>query len=192
MNMSFLDIFVIFVLIVIGVMYYRNHHSEVDYVLSKVDNRKYLVLRLPDKQDAADTLAKLVKDMQSLIKYLKQKYPEKKIVQRLVDNFNPDNISEGDVDTGYTSYTINKGKMVLCIRQKDGTKTLIKDMNLLRYVVIHELGHLASKSIGHTKEFWSTFKFILQEAVQMGLYTKVNYSNNPQPYCGITVSSSVI
>jgi predicted metal-dependent hydrolase len=59
-------------------------------------------------------------------------------------------------------------------------------------VVIHELGHIASKSIGHTKEFWSTFKFILKEAVEMGLYKNVNYANNPQPYCGITVSSSVI
>jgi hypothetical protein len=190
--MPFLDIFVVIVLIVIGVMYYRNQYSEVEYVQSNVDDRKYLVLRLPDKQDAADTLATLCRDMQKLIEYLAQKYPDKKIVKRLVKNFNPDNVSEGDVDTGYTSYTINKGKMVLCIRQKDGTKTLIKDMNLLRYVIIHELGHIASKSIGHTKEFWATFKFILKDAVEMGLYNKVNYANNPQPYCGITVSSSVI
>ena len=189
---SFLDAFIILILVITGIVYYRNHFTEVEYVLSKVDNRKYLVLRLPDKQEAADTLASLAKDMQKLIKYMEEKYPDKKIVKRMVKNFNPDNISEGDVESGYTSYTINKGKMVLCIRQKDKTKTLIKDMNLLRYVVIHELGHIASKSIGHTKEFWSTFKFILKEAVEMGLYKKVNYANNPQPYCGITVSSSVI
>lgn len=190
--MQFLDIFIVLVLIVIGVMYYKNHYSEVEYVQSKVDNRKYLVLKLPDRQEAADTLARLAQDMQKLIDYLAEKYPDKKIVKRLVNNFSPDNISEGDVDTGYTSYTINKGKMVLCIRQKDKQKTLIKDMNLLRYVVIHELGHIASKSIGHTKEFWATFKSILKDAVDMGLYQKVNYANNPQPYCGITVSSSVI
>ena len=190
--MSFLDIFIIFILIVIGVIYYRNQLSEVEYVKSKVDNRSYLVLKLPDKQKAADTLALLVKDMQQLIEHLYEKYPEKEIAKRLKENFDPDNISEGDVESGYTSYTINKGKMVLCIRQKDDRKTLIKDRNLLRYVVIHELGHIASKSIGHTKEFWSTFKFILKEAVEIKLYTKTDYAENPQPYCGITVSSSVI
>lgn len=190
--MSFLDVFILLVLIVIGIMYYKNQYGEVDYVLSKVDGRKYLVLKLSDKQDAADTLARLAKDMQELIAYLENKYPDKKIVKRLVRNFSPDNISEGDVDSGYTSYTINKGKMVLCIRQKNKDKTLIKDMNLLRYVIIHELGHIASKSIGHNKEFWDTFKFILKDAVEMGLYKKVNYATHPQPYCGITVSSSVI
>jgi predicted metal-dependent hydrolase len=190
--MTFLDTFVLFILIVMAIMYYRNQYSEVEYVQSKEDNRKYLVLKLHDKQEAADTIAKLVKDAQKLVDYLEEKYPEKKLVKRLVDNFNPDNISEGDVDTGYTSYTINKGKMVLCIRQKNKKKTLIKDMNLLRYVIIHELGHIASKSIGHTKEFWDTFKFILKEAMDAGIYTKVDYAKNPQPYCGIVVSSSVV
>lgn len=191
--MSFLEIFVLFVLVVIAIIYVKQHYSEVEYVTSKVDGRKYLVLSLPDKQDAADTLANLNKDMLKLIEHLTEKHPDNAAVKRLAKNYDPNNVSEGSPYSGYTSYTVNKGqKLVLCIRQKNKTKELIKDRNLLRYVVFHEAGHYASKSIGHNKEFWKNFKFIIQEAVEAGLYKKVDYKDNPQPYCGITVSSSII
>jgi hypothetical protein len=191
--MSFLDWFVLFVLIVIVVLYLKKHYTEVDYVKSSIDGRTYLVQRLPDRKEAADTLAILNRDIQKLVKHLMAKYPHKEEVRRLYENYNPDNVSEGSPFSGYTSYTINKGqKLILCIRQKDKSQTLIRDMNLLRYVVFHEAGHYASKGIGHTSEFWTNFKFILQEAVEIGLYKKTDYANNPQPYCGIKVSSSVI
>lgn len=191
--MSFFDIFVLFVLVCIALIYVKQHYSEVEYVVSQVDGKKYLVLSLPDKQEAADTLARLNKDMLDLIEYLTKNYPNNAIVKRLKKNYDPDNVSEGSPYSGYTSYTVNKGqKLVLCIRQKDKTKRLIKDRNLLRYVLFHEAGHYASKGIGHNKEFWRNFKFIISKAVEAGLYTKVNYKMNPQPYCGITVSSSVI
>jgi uncharacterized short protein YbdD (DUF466 family) len=190
--MSFLDFFVLFVLIVIAIVYFKNILSEVEYVESDVDGKKYLVLKLSDKQQAANTIAHLIKDMKKLISHLKEKHPDNPSVKRLVKNFNDNEISEGSPTSGYTSYTINKGKMILCIRQKDKNKTLITDRNLLRYVVFHELGHIASKSVGHNEEFWKTFKFILNEAVVIGLYDKVDYASNPQPYCGIKVTSSVI
>jgi hypothetical protein len=191
--MSFFDVFVIFILIVLALIYIKKHYAEVEYVESKIDNRKYLVLSLPDKQDAADTLALLNQDMLRLIDHLISKYPNKPAIKRLKKNYDPENISEGSPYSGYTSYTVNKGqKLVLCIRQKNKTKKLIKNRNLLRYVIFHEAGHYASKTIGHNTEFWKNFKFIIKEAVDIGLYNKVNYKNNPQPYCGITVSSSII
>lgn len=191
--MSFFDVFVLFILIVLGLIYIKKHYAEVEYVVSKIDNKKYLVLSLPDKQEAADTLALLNQDMLQLIKHLITKYPDNPAIKRLKKNYDPNNISEGSPYSGYTSYTVNKGqKLVLCIRQKNKTKKLIKDRNLLRYVIFHEAGHYASKTVGHNKEFWKNFKFIIKEAVDIGLYTKVNYKNNPQSYCGITVSSSII
>jgi predicted metal-dependent hydrolase len=191
--MSFFDVFVILILLAIGLIYIKKNYAEVEYVVSKIDNKKYLVLTLPDKQEAADTLALLNKDMLDLIDYLTKKHPDDPVVQRLKKNYDSNNISEGSPYSGYTSYTVNKGqKLVLCIRQKNKSKQLIKDRNLLRYVVFHEAGHYASKTVGHNKEFWTNFKFIIKEAVEAGLYTKTNYKENPQPYCGITVSSSII
>jgi predicted metal-dependent hydrolase len=190
--MSFLDIFVLFVLLVIAFIYIRNHFREVEYITSSIDDKRYLVLKLHDKQAAADTLARLVKVMIKLIKHLKKKHPKDPRVKRLYRNFNPNNVSEGSPDSGYTSYTINKNKLVLCIRQKNKKMTLIKDFNLLKYVLIHEAAHYASKTVGHNEEFWQTFEFILKEAVDIGLYKVVDYKKFPQPFCGITVSSSIL
>jgi hypothetical protein len=58
------------------------------------------------------------------------------------------------------------------------------------FVTIHELAHIMTLSIGHTKEFWSNFKFLLKASVKVGIYDNVDYSKTPQPYCGIEVNDS--
>ena len=37
---------------------------------------------------------------------------------------------------------------------------------------------------------WSNFKFILKVSVKLNIYNKVDYSKDPQPYCGIKVTDS--
>ena len=190
--LSFLDIFIIVVIIIILVFYIKSHYAEVAYVKSNVDGRKYLVRRLHDRQEAADRIASINKDLQTLVKHLGAKYPDKPEVKMLFRNFNPNNVSEGSAQSGYTSYSVNKGeRIILCIRQKDNKDTFA-DRNVVMYVAIHELAHLATKSIGHDKDFWDNFKFMLQEAIDIGIYTRVDYSVKPAPYCGITVTSSIL
>jgi hypothetical protein len=60
------------------------------------------------------------------------------------------------------------------------------------YPALHELGHIMTSEIGHTKMFWDNFKFILKEAIEIGIYKKIDFQENPTPYCGITIKSSVI
>ena len=64
------------------------------------------------------------------------------------------------------------------------------DENTLTFVALHELSHIASKSIGHTEEFWSNFKFILHEAEEIGIYKVVDYSKNNVQYCGMKITSN--
>jgi hypothetical protein len=190
--LSFLDIFIIFIVIIILFFYLKTYYAEVTYVVSKVDNRKYLVRKLPDRQEAADRLASINLDLQKLVKHLSAKYPNKNEVKRLYKNFNPNNISEGSAQSGYTSYSVNKGeRIILCIRQKDNKDSFV-DRNVVMYVAVHELAHLATESVGHDKTFWNNFRFLLQEAVDIGIYTKVDYAAHPAPYCGIKVTSSII
>jgi hypothetical protein len=190
-QLSFLEWFVIIIMAVIVIFYIKKHYGEVEFVTSKVDERKYLVRKLNDKQQAADLLADISRDCQKLIAHLEKKFPSNPDVQRLVQNFDPNNISEGSSDSGYTSYSINKGeKIILCIRQKR-TNELV-DKNVLMYVTIHELAHLMTAEIGHTDTFWNNFKFILSEAVTIGLYKKQDYAKEPVKYCGIKITSSVI
>jgi hypothetical protein len=187
-----MDLFVIILVFVLIVLYVKNHMSEVTYVKAKNDDQTFLVRRLPDKQQAADLLADITNDLTKFVNQLTAKYPANENIKRLYRNFNPKNVSEGSVNSGYTSYSVNKGeKMVLCIRQKDEKNSFV-DKNVILYVAIHELAHLATKSVGHDDSFWTNFKFILGEAVEMGIYKKVDFSKAPASYCGINITSSVI
>lgn len=189
---SFMDFFIVFIIIIILFLYVKNYYAEVTYVKSNVDGRTYLVRKLHDRQQAADLLASVNIDLQKLVKHLVAKYPSNKEIKRLFENFNPSNISEGSAQSGYTSYSVNKGeRIILCIRQKNAEDSFV-DKNVIMYVAVHELAHLATESIGHDQRFWDNFKFILQEAVLIGLYKKIDFVSNPQPYCGLKISNSVI
>jgi hypothetical protein len=190
--LNFLDYFVLFIGVILLFLYIRSYYGEVEFVKSKIDEQFYLVRKLPDRQEAAELLSTLADDLDALVKHMYAKYPDNQDVKRLYHNFNKNNISEGSPDSNYTSYSVNKGeKIVLCIRQKDEEHTFV-EKNVLLYVSIHELGHLMTEEVGHTTTFWENFKFLLREAVEMGIYKKVDYSKQPADFCGIKVSSSVI
>lgn len=188
------DSFVAIVLLVFTAFYVKQQNSEVETVTSSFDNRQYIVRSLPNKEKAANLLAQMNKRLQILVKHMSEEDTEanEEDVIRLVDNFDPDSISEGTEKSNYTSYSINKGeKIVFCVRSKEENLKLI-DINTLMYVAIHELGHLMTKEIGHPPEFWDNFKILLKESIKIGLYTKVDYSKAPVKYCGMEIKSSIV
>lgn len=68
---------------------------------------------------------------------------------------------------GDKSYTINKEKVYLCLKDKDGN---YYSKNTLYYVFLHELAHVLNPSIGHTEEFQKTFESLLDKAIQLGIF----------------------
>ena len=171
-------------------MFVQNHYGEVEYVKSNIDDRYYLVRKLHDRQEAADYLADVNKTLQKLVRHMMAMYPNDPDVLQLYRNYNPEAISEGSPESGYTSYSVNKGeKIILCIRQTDNS---FVDKNVILYVAIHELGHIMTKDVGHTDRFWSNFRRLLKEAMGLGLYSKVNFNNKPEDYCGIKITTSVV
>jgi hypothetical protein len=192
--MRFVEIFIITIMAIIILMYIQNQYGEVEYVTSKIDNRRYLVRNLPDAKDAADLLALVNIDLVKLIRHMSAKYGGdkdfKESINFLVKNYNPNTISEGSPDTGYTSMTINKGeKLILCIRQNN--KQFV-EKNTIMYVAIHEIAHIMTfNETGHTPKFWDNFKLLLKEAVDIGIYNKTDYNNKPEDYCGIKITSSI-
>ena len=98
------------------------------------------------------------------------------------------NMSENNNTLYTTSYTVNKGhELVFCLRHKDQEESLVK-LNTLMFVALHEFAHVCSKSRDHTPEFWSNFKFIIQEAIKLGIWSYENYESTPVPYCGIMIT----
>ena len=188
--LSFTEFFVLFIMTVILIMYIQNHYGEVEYIKSNTDGRMYLVQKLPDKQEAAEYLAIVNASLQRLVRHTMAKFPSNPDSQRLFKNFNPDSISEGSIESGYTSYSVNKGeKIILCIRQKDRS---FVEKNIIYYVAIHEIAHLMTAEVGHTDTFWQNFKFLLKEAIELGIYTKIDFAAQPKDYCGIKITNSII
>jgi len=171
-------------------LFFYFFHRNLVYTPSTLDHRSYLVRNLPDKTEAANLLAKIRAKMIELIHFLKDKYPLKKSIALLEHRFQPDQIRESEEYSQYTSYSINKGEQIIfCLRSKDGNNTLISE-NTLFFVALHELGHIMTVSVGHTKEFWDNFRFLLAHAIHLTLYIPENFKDHPVPYCGTHITDS--
>lgn len=69
---------------------------------------------------------------------------------------------------GEKSYTINKDKIYLCLKKKNGE---YYPMNMLVYVLLHEMSHwLNHKDKGHTEEFHRIFDDLLIKATETGAF----------------------
>jgi hypothetical protein len=166
--------------------------GEVEYVRSMVDGRQYLVQSRPDKQQAANLLAKIRANLELLVDHLAKITSEDQRTKRILKRFNPENISEGADNAKYTSYSVNKGeKVVFCLRSRDQNKQLV-DINTMMFVALHEMAHICTESVGHTPEFWDNFRWLLEESMDIGIYRDGDYKNNPVEYCGIKITNSPI
>jgi hypothetical protein len=155
----------------------------------KINGKVVRVQNLPDKHEAARLLLKIRQNLERLVETCKECHePEYK---RLVDRFNPDRFEENDLTADSTSYSENKGeKIVVCLRDKTQRPYPLVDENTIMFVMIHECAHLMTESTGHTPEFWTNFRKLLQDSIKLGLYIPTNYAKCPVEYCGMTISDS--
>jgi hypothetical protein len=191
MEYKFTQLFIPLILLLIILLFVKNQKSEVVSVRSTVDHVAYIVQNKKDKQQAADLLAQLRAKLLEFVAGLQSSsVKDDDRVKRLISKFQADHISEGDTNTNYTTYTLNKGeKIVFCLRTRDKNDNL-HDLNMMLFVAIHEMGHICTLSTGHTEEFQKNFKFLLEEAVKLKIYQPVNYRENPTTYCGIAVTDT--
>lgn len=182
--------FVIIILLIICMYKYLDNLDTFDLkcVVSGVDGNKYCVRERKKLDSAADLLAKTTQKCKKLVEYVGQKYGNQENVKRLVDGFNPKQIMETLPTSSYTAYSENKGeKIAFCLNVKKEDNNVLIDENTLMFVAIHELSHVATKSIGHKSEFWENFKFLLEKAKEAGIHDPVDYKNKPQEYCGMKI-----
>ena len=179
-----------FVSIICLKMYYESDTFNLKCIVSGVDGNKYCVRETAKLQLVADLLARITTKMKKVVAHLDKKYPERENVRRLVKNFKPEKISETLPTSKYTAYSENKGqKIAFCTTTTKKGSELI-DENTLMFVALHELSHVMTVSIGHKKEFWNNFKFLIEEAGQLGIYKPEDYKKTPKEYCGMTISDS--
>lgn len=182
-----------FTILILSILfYYFNRHNGI-YIKSNIDNNYYYVSNLENKQEIADMLAQIKLNIKYLLEYLKQNQNEeyKEYVKNLEDNIDKVDILENIDEYNYTSYSVNKGEeLVLCVKNQK-TKQLY-NINLIMYVVLHEISHIMCPEYGHGKLFQKIFGYVTQEAINCGIYHNIDFNNNPQEYCGLTIHSNIL
>ena len=175
----------------VAVAWYLNSDAfNLKCVVSRKDGKTYCVRDTAKLKESADLLAEVTMKMKDMVAYMKETYPKDERVVRLVKNFNPKRVVETLPNSEYTAYSENKGqKLAFCLREKKDKMKLI-DLNTLTFVALHELTHLMTTSVGHLPEFWDTFKFMLENAAEIGVYDPVDYNKKPQEYCGMRITDN--
>jgi hypothetical protein len=174
----------------LAAMAFKQGSHDMALVVSTVDGQRYLVRNLPDKQDAADRLARTRAKLMRLMRDLQQSDPEKPFVKQMVRNFDadPSRFSESAPDASYTSYSVNKGeKVYMCLRQRNEREELV-DENVITFVGLHELAHIGTADVGHTPNFWNNFGWLLKRAEEIQIYQYQDFSAHPVEYCGIRIT----
>lgn len=176
-------VYPIVISLVILIIIYHLTKPKGIMVRSSLDGKYYTVKDDGNSQQSADTLAEINRRITLMINNLKNKPG----YNRNLDRYSSikQNIFEYD-----TAYTLNKKDTVFCLTVP-GTDEII-DTNTLMYVAIHELAHIASDGVGHGEEFNDNFKFLLREAIDVGVYSFVEYSSSPIDYCGVNISRNVL
>ena len=181
--------------------YYDKKTGNMTYIKSTKDGQDYLVENTTRKQEFADILGEVNNRFKKLIHCMRDSCKSKAdckdysdIVERLASKY--DNLDlQQSIDPRYTSYTLNKKSIKLCLTMRDENDKLV-DINTLMFCVLHEISHLGctkqtkKKCVHHNEDFWDVFKFILEQATECGIYKSVNYKVNPAKYCKITITSN--
>ena len=183
-------VLIVFTVLIIIKLYQESDVFQLKCIVSTKDGNKYCVRDKENLEKSADMLADMTIKLRKLVKHMAQKYPDEERVKRLVKGFNPKKIMETLPTSEYTAYSENKGeKLAFCLTKKKNEGNMIEP-NTLTFVSIHEVAHIMTKSVGHDKEFWDNFKFLLENAKEIGIYSPVDYSKNPTEYCGMDITDN--
>jgi predicted metal-dependent hydrolase len=182
---------ILFIVLYFSITYYNNRNHT--YVKAD-DGNEYRVQITADNKESANLLSDAITRVKTLLDHLKKSESQDIRTKTLLSRFNPDNITENDpqeMKSGVTSYTVNKGeKIVVCLRQRNNN---FVEINTLMYVIIHELAHICDlTSEQHDAKFWNNFEWLLEHAVNIGIYNYVDYSKDQEPYCGMNITSNVL
>jgi WLM domain len=178
------------ILVVCLKIYRESDDFNLKCIISTKDGNKYCVRERERENEAADLLATVTGKCREFVDYMKTAEPNDPRVKKLVKNFNPKKISETLPTSELTAYSENKGEKIAFCLNKSKTGTTLIDINTLMFVALHELTHVLTISIGHKDEFWTNFKYVLQNAKSAGIYEPVDYKKEPQQYCGMTITDN--
>ena len=183
-------------IIIIIYLFTKINNPEGIYIKSDLNNKKYFVQYNDDKYEAAYILSIIDEKINDLKDYFVKnidKHNDQKIyIEQFCSRINKLTLHENSLESKYTSYTVNKGEEIaLCLRSKNNSYGNLHDINLITYVTLHELSHIACPELDHTELFKKIFTFFIEIASNIGIYKNINYQIDPKEYCGMIINENL-
>lgn len=193
-------ILILIIIVLLDKIYRNELFTSRKKICNNIDGRCYPIVDSFSKQThklASETLAYLNEFSIKILRNMREKYLwnnknpyRKRMIEKLLENYNPDSIIENNPTNDVnTSYVEDKGKVfAICLREKKTGQFFIHDYNILEFVLLHEMAHLSTDVIGHDDvEFWTNFKILIDEAIELKLHDPINYEKYPINYCSLEV-----
>tara|TARA_B100001564_G_C20544379_1_gene625902 strand:+ start:381 stop:1028 length:648 start_codon:yes stop_codon:yes gene_type:complete len=155
-------------------------------IKTKASNNKSYYTQKINAEIAVEKLVKIDDFLSKLNKLLVKEHQNHILIQKKLSK--PITIMELPEKSKHIAYTLNKNNLHICLRNKNGT--FETQFNRVYFVVMHELAHIITKSIGHTEEYWNNYKLILKTAIDNNLYEYKNYYEEPIEFCGKKITST--
>jgi hypothetical protein len=182
-----------YVLVFCFVLYlYQQYNDNSKYTKVGDNGRNTVHILDTENMSSVFLLDELGTRGEKLVNHVYIKYPDHEGAKLLRKRYNQNNLYEGSPFDENFTYTDNKGeRIVICLKDKEMN---YHDINLLMFPFIHELGHLCDKdhNPGHGPSFSKCFKWLLEEAIMIGVYTPIDFNSSPESYCGMTIDATPI
>jgi hypothetical protein len=171
------------------------------------NGKNFNVLEFQEQDKAAMLLSSVNDDIHKLKDHVSQKYKDSdnaflnQISRRIVSTYSETSLKENypDIPRKDVSFNLNKGETIaICLRNYNNPD-VFHSYNEILFVALHELAHsincdesslMCGNSYGHDETFWSVFKVLLQNAVELDIYEKKDYRLKPVDYCSMRISYS--
>jgi len=141
--------------------------------------KAYWVKNAPGKDLVANRLADLELALKKLVREASVIVPDDPRLDRLMRKWDG---TVAEVERpGDIAYSLNKKTIYVCVRNAAGG---LEPYNTTMYVFLHEVAHVMTVEWGHTDGYWDNFRWLLELAEHLGLYTYEDFDALPITHCG--------
>lgn len=149
--------------------------------------KMYYVKKGKTQKSSAEMLHRLTQKLHRFLEEADDLYPGDRRIANIRSRWNG---TLAEVGSGKDiAYSVNKKNIHICIRSPEGR---LEDSNSAMYVLLHEAAHVATDAYGHPPIFWKNFRWLLEVAEKLGLYTYEDFDTTNVTHCGHTLGNNIM